>query len=109
VWLDILNKIKKESGMTLDQIIDKSGVSKGTVNKIFAGQTKDPQLSSMKAIVHSMGYTLDDLNDDPIQKVQVNDGERELLTKFHKLNEIGRKAMLITIEGLLSHSEFTNK
>lgn len=62
-WLDKLNQMKKKSGMTTDEISEKSKVPKGTLNKIFAGQTKDPQLGTIKAVVHCMGYTLDDLDD----------------------------------------------
>ena len=47
--------------MTLKQISDKSGVPVGTLNKLFAGQTKDPKLETIRAVVYSLGYTLDDL------------------------------------------------
>ena len=66
MWLDNLNRIKKSSGMTIEQISEASGVPKGTLNKLFAGQTKDPQLSTVSAVVHCMGYTLDDLPDDTV-------------------------------------------
>ena len=68
-WLDKLNQMKKKSGMTTDEIAEKSKVPKGTLNKIFAGQTKDPQLGTIKAVVHCMGYTLDDL-DDGSEKIE---------------------------------------
>lgn len=61
MWLDTLNHMKKNSGLTLKQIADKSGVPIGTVNKLFAGQTADPKLDTMRAIVHCLGYSLDDL------------------------------------------------
>ena len=63
LWLEKLNQMKKKSGMTTDEISEKSKVPKGTLNKLFAGQTKDPQLGTIKAVVHCMGYTLDDLDD----------------------------------------------
>ena len=44
MWLDNLNRIKKNSGMTIEQISEVSGVPKGTLNKLFAGQTKDPSV-----------------------------------------------------------------
>lgn len=65
MWLENLNKLKKNSGMTIEQIALSSGVPKGTLNKLFAGQTKDPQLSTVSAVVHCMGYTLDDLSEIP--------------------------------------------
>lgn len=68
-WLDKLNQMKKKSGMTTDEISEKSKVPKGTLNKIFAGQTKGPQLGTIKAVVHCMGYTLDDL-DDGSEKIE---------------------------------------
>ena len=68
-WLDKLNQMKKKSGMTTDEISEKSKVPKGTLNKIFAGQTKDPQLGTIIAVVHCMGYTLDDL-DDGSEKIE---------------------------------------
>lgn len=61
-WLDTINQMKKEKGMTTDDISNLSGIPKGTLNKLFAGQTKDPQLSTIKAVVHCLGYTLDDLD-----------------------------------------------
>ena len=66
MWLENRNELKKNSGMTIEQIALSSGVPKGTLNKLFAGQTKDPQLSTVSAVVHCMGYTLDDLSDDTV-------------------------------------------
>lgn len=61
-WVNALNEMKKARGYTTDDIVRMSKISKGTLNKIFAGQTKDPQLSTIRTIVHAMGYTLDDLD-----------------------------------------------
>lgn len=61
MWLDILNDMKRRSGKTTEQISNASGIPKGTLNKLFAGQTKDPQYSTIYAVVHSLGYTVDDL------------------------------------------------
>lgn len=64
MWLSKLKDLKKQSGKTIDQISEESGISKGTVNKIFAGQTKDPQYTTLKAIVNCMGFTIDDLDEN---------------------------------------------
>ena len=61
---DKLNQMKKQSGKTTEEISSISGVPRGTLNKIFAGQTKDPHLETVRAIVHCLGYTLDDLDDE---------------------------------------------
>ncbi len=64
MWLQNLIKMKRLSKKTLDQISTESGIPKGTLNKLFSGNTKDPQLSTIRAVVHTLGYTLDDLNND---------------------------------------------
>lgn len=65
MWLDSLITLKKTSKKTLKQISDESGVPIGTLNKLFAGQTKDPKLDTIRSVVHALGYTLDDLEDRP--------------------------------------------
>lgn len=62
MWLETLNAMKKASGKTTDQICAESGVPKGTLNKLFAGQTRDPQYSTLKAVVNCLGYTVNDLD-----------------------------------------------
>lgn len=69
MWLDKLNKMKKLSGKKTEEISNISGIPLGTLNKIFAGQTKDPKLSTIKAIVTCLGYTLDDLSDSPVDDI----------------------------------------
>lgn len=59
--VDALDIMKQKSGKTLQQISDECGIPKGTLNKIFAGQTKDPQYGTLKNIVHALGFTVDDL------------------------------------------------
>ena len=61
MWIDKLADLKKRSGKTTKQISEESGVPVGTLNKLFAGQTQDPKLETVRAVVHSLGYTLDDV------------------------------------------------
>lgn len=63
-WLNKLNQMKKEAGMTLEEIAIASGIPKGTLNKLFSGQTKDPQLGTLRSVVHCLGHTLDDLEEN---------------------------------------------
>ena len=102
MWLDNLNRIKKINGMTIEQISEASGVPKGTLNKLFAGQTKDPQLSTVSAVVHCMGYTLDDLSDDTVNgKIQLTPAQSKLLDNFDQLNEEGQTKALDYVEDLV--------
>lgn len=63
MWIDALISLKKKSGKTLKQISDDSGVPLGTLNKLFAGQTKDPKLETIRSVVYALGFTLDDLEE----------------------------------------------
>lgn len=63
MWLDRLNELRRQSEMSLDEIADISGIPKSTVAKITSGHTKSPSLETVRAIVYSMGYTLDDLEE----------------------------------------------
>lgn len=102
MWLDNLNQLKKNSGMTIEQISSASGVPKGTLNKLFAGQTKDPQLSTVSAVVHCMGYALDDISDDTANgKIQLTPAQTALLDNFDRLNEEGQTKALDYVEDLV--------
>lgn len=67
MWLDRLKLMKKKnqslnrSEWTTEKISQKSGVPIRTLDKIFAGTTKDPKLLTMKSLVYTLGYSLDDL------------------------------------------------
>ena len=64
MWLDRLKEMKKQSKKTSKEISECTGIPKSTIDKLFAGQTKEPFLSSVRLIVHCLGYTLDDLDDE---------------------------------------------
>ncbi len=60
-WLIRLKEMKQASGLTTKQIAEGSGIPEPTLEKLFAGATKEPKLPTMQHLVHFLGYTLDDL------------------------------------------------
>lgn len=64
--LEKIEEYKRRLGMTTAELAEKSGVPKGTLDKILSGVTKDPKLETLKAIARVLGCTLDDF-DDPYQ------------------------------------------
>lgn len=62
-WLEALRRIKSNSGLSIREISDLSGVPEPTLEKLFAGQTKNPGINSIQQLVHALGYTLDDIDD----------------------------------------------
>lgn len=77
MWIDNLSELKKRSGKTLKQISEESGVPLGTLNKLFAGQTKDPKLETIWAVVKALGFTLDDLDEIKKSPTSSNDDAGE--------------------------------
>lgn len=65
MWLDKLREMKDSSKLTTKEISTQSGIPEPTLEKLFAGVTKDPKLETIRQLVHFLGYTLDDLEDKP--------------------------------------------
>ncbi|RXI50660.1 hypothetical protein DP130_01435 [Clostridium tetani] len=61
--LEIIEKLKKELNLTSKQLSEKSGVPKGTLDKILNGTTKDPRLETLKSLAKVLRCTLDDFDD----------------------------------------------
>lgn len=101
MWLDNLVAIKKASGKTLNQISSDSGVPIGTLNKLFAGQTKDPKLDTVRAVVHALGYTLDDLDDSPksAKKAPLYSSEAMKLARdYDELDNYGKNVVRLVAD-----------
>ncbi len=62
---DLISFYRKQAGLTIDELSEKSCVPKGTLNKIIAGVTKAPTLDNMKSIARALGKTLEDFDDAP--------------------------------------------
>ncbi len=98
-WLDAFNELRKRSGLSLDEISRKSGVPKGTLSKITSGITKNPSIETMKTLVHTIGYTLDDL--DPKGKKQsqlVSADELSRIKKYRTLDEHGKDVVDVVLD-----------
>jgi transcriptional regulator with XRE-family HTH domain len=62
---ELITKYRKEAGMTIDELAQRSGVPKGTLTKIVGGVTKAPTLETVKAIADALGKRLADFDDPP--------------------------------------------
>ena len=68
--LEKIEEYKKKLGMTTAELAEKSGIPKGTLDKILSGVTKDPKLETLKSIARVLGLSLDDFDDIEIIKPQ---------------------------------------
>lgn len=96
MWLDKLREMKELSGLTTKEISARSGIPEPTLEKIFAGATKDPKLETMRQLVHFFGFTLDDL-----------EATTEIIKKFPATNDTVSGEAVMDIfnylnEGLIS-------
>lgn len=100
MWLDTFNQMRKNSGLSLDEISAMSGVPKGTLSKITSGITKAPSLETMRSLVYSMGYTLDDLDDGLNKSTLFSRDEQEHIKLYRALDAYGQEAVseILSIE-----------
>lgn len=92
---------RKQAGLTIDELAEKSAVPKGTLNKIIGGVTKAPTLDNMKAIAKALGKTLSDFDDTPsqIKKTSPISEEAESIAKIYDiLDKFGQKAVKSLVE-----------
>ncbi len=90
---DLISMYRKESGLTIDELVCRSGVPKGTITKILGNVTKAPSLDTVRAIAHALGRTLADFDD--ASAPVVNDLLKEqLLEAFDQLNQEGQELVV---------------
>lgn len=113
MWLDKLRGMKEESGLTTREISACSGLPEPTLEKLFAGTTKDPKLTTIQQLVHFFGYTLDDLDDNPPKEksadvidinARLTADQQELLDCFNALTD-ERKIDLLNYANFLMDRE----
>lgn len=109
MWLDKLNQFKKESGKTIKQVSEESGIPVGTLNKLFSGQTQNPKLDTVREVVHALGHTLDDLFTSPLEqqiKSPQAEGEERLLEFYRALNAEGQEKLIAYAKDLTRTGDY---
>ena len=101
MWLEALKKMKKISG----QISEETNIPKSTIDKLFAGQTKEPYLVSTRAIVHCMGFTLDDLYDFENSQSYTQE-EKTIINNYRNLNEKGKQKLFEYSDDLICSGNY---
>lgn len=96
--LEKIAEYKKKSGMTSEELSQKSGVPLGTLNKILSGATKDPKLETLKAIAHVLGLSLDDFDDKKYENREPTYADVErLVARNGKQMSVEQKMRLIKL------------
>lgn len=93
---EIINKLKKEKGLTNAQLSKLSGVTLSTLDKITSGANTNPKLDTLQAICRALGCRLDDFDDTPPQtkKAPLHSSEAMKLAKdYDDLDNHGQSAV----------------
>ena len=112
MWLESLRKMKLKSGLTTDEISKGSGIPVPTLEKLFAGATKEPKLPTIQKLVYFLGYTLEDLFiDDRIhlkeRKTELTKQELSRLSDaMSQLSEEGREKIVEYAEDLAAGGRY---
>ena len=77
--LERLRKRRKELGLTYDDIVELSGISKRTVCSFFAGDA-NPSLSTVQAIERALG-----IDEEKKPSDDLSEGEKALLELFNQV------------------------
>lgn len=96
-----INEIRKQKGMSIDDLCERSGIPKGTLSKITAEITTSPTLDTVRAIANALGCTLDDLAQGTKKSpstAEAAPGE-DVSNMFDKLNN------LLVSEGLIKDGD----
>lgn len=90
----LITKYRKEANLTLDELAARSGVPKGTINKIISGATRAPTLENIRAIAYALDKTLDDFDDSPRSRSAVlPEPALDLARRYSLLDEAGQGAV----------------
>ncbi|QIW18560.1 LexA family transcriptional regulator [Bacillus thuringiensis] len=113
MFLDRLKKAKLQSGLTTEEISNKSGVPIGTLNKIFNGTTKEPKFPTMLAISEVLDCTLEYLAFGDVSKPDVIDYQESLvlsekeqdhIKKYRTLDERGKESVDVILDKEYKHT-----
>lgn len=103
---EILSSRRKQLGMSIDTLIDLSGVPRGTLNKVLTGVTRDPQIETVRSIAYALGMTLDDLDSDSAD-TKITPAERAHVYQYRELDNDGREVVDAVLA--LEHRRVTRK
>lgn len=104
---EILTARRKEKGMSLDALVEASGVPKGTVAKIMSGHSRNPGIEALKAITYALDLTLEDLDakNEPVTVGELSENEAEFIQLLGAMTPANRRLILGIAQLLLKEQE----
>ena len=92
----ILTDRRRSLGMSIDQLVEKSGVPKGTLTKVITGVSPNPALETVKAITYALGLTLNDLEEE--HELELSAEAITFARAFDKMTPYGKAIIRCVME-----------
>lgn len=87
--LEVINILRKQAGLTNEQLAEQSGVPLGTLTKITTGITKDPKLETLKAIARVLNCSLEAFDDfanrNQIDNIILSEEEKVIIKSYREI------------------------
>lgn len=96
--IERLKKRKKELGWTLDEIAEKSGISRRTVSRLFSGNPDypSPTYNTVQAIERALGLSEEGYKDT--MPFEVTPMEEDVIQTFRALSDEDKQLFLILMK-----------
>lgn len=89
--VNIFSVLKEKSGLSNQQIHERSDLSLSTVNRFFRGEIENPDLDKVCRILNAMGYSLENLSDNEKISISRQNIDEVLLPYIDSILEPYRK------------------
>lgn len=104
---EYISKYRKEAGITIEELALRSGVPKGTINKIIAGTTKSPTLDTVQSLAAALDKTITDFIDHcPSTTPAFTHEETSIIKKYRVLDAYGKRAVSSVLD--VEYDRMTN-
>ena len=97
-WLDRIKEKKRSLGMTNETLSEKTGIPIGTLNKILAGVSDDPKLSTLTAFSRVFDLSLDYIAFGEEDSLHLSKNETELIRHYRALDRTGRELINLVVD-----------
>jgi Predicted transcriptional regulator len=101
--LEKIKHLSKVKNISVDELVEKSGVPKSTVNKIINGFTENPGYKTILALSHALSLTVDefiDLLDLDLSETRLSAYEERLVSDYRNLSSASQKLIQSTLKNL---------
>lgn len=104
--LERITDLRKQVGMTIDELSIRSGIPVSTLKKISAGLTANPTLDTVKAIARALNCSIDEFDDFPAGRPAQQDGlspaKQKLISLVQQMTDAQAEAFLRAMDAFLS-------